>query len=84
MVKLKQLNWLQKQRLLQAVFAFIVCGLSFTFVRTFSLPDPPPIEAFLTNNEIVRYNLLQLIFFLSFVCMAAFLGMAYQAKDIQE
>jgi hypothetical protein len=79
-----QLNVLQKLRLLQAFYALIFCVLSMGFISGYNLPDPPPIEAFLTSNQIVQYQINQLVFFISFICLALFLGMAYQAKDIKE
>lgn len=78
------LNDLQKLRMVQAFFAFVMTMLSFTLVGTFSLPRPPAPENFLTASALLKYNLLQVIFLLSFISAAGLLGMAYQAKDVSE
>lgn len=80
----RKLNQLQKLRLIQAFIAFLVMATAYVLVGTFAIPDSPPLDAFLTPSEIIRYNVIQLIFLIAFVGWAGLLGMAYQAKDITQ
>ena len=77
------LNRIQKTRLLQAFFAVIFLLLSYTFISTFDLPEAPSADNFLSGADLLRYNLLQLIFLVAFISAGMFLGMAYQAKDMR-
>jgi hypothetical protein len=81
---LVSLTQLQKLRLLQAFFASVLTLLSSTLLTTFRLPDPPPIDVFLSKTDLLKYNFIQFIFLISFISAAALFGMAYQAKDIEK
>lgn len=77
-----KLTKLQKLRLLQAFFSLLFFVISFTFMSSYNLPKPPGIENFYSEWNVIKYNIYQFVFLISFICAAGFLGMAYQAKDI--
>lgn len=74
-------NSIQKKRLIQMAFAIVFFLLSHTLLSLYEVPDPPPLEAFLTPGQVVQYSLLQLIFLISFCLANAFLGAFVQAKN---